>query len=110
MERIAVSEAREQISEILNRVAYCGERVVLHRRGKEIAALVPMSDLRALLQAAGDTAGAIGDGAADSEAEGVPGAPAGDGSGDPFEDAADAIPSGRLVDDSDASPWIPRAL
>lgn len=46
--RVAVREARIHLAEILNRVAYRGERIVLHRRGKEAAALVPVEDLRLL--------------------------------------------------------------
>jgi len=42
--RVKVSTAREELSEMLNRVSYTGERVVLHRRGKDVAALVSMED------------------------------------------------------------------
>ena len=45
MTRIRASEARRDFSEILNRVAYKGERIVLHRRGKDAAALIPVEDL-----------------------------------------------------------------
>ena len=45
MSRISVSEAREDLSETLNRVAYGRERVVLHRHGKDVAAVVSMEDL-----------------------------------------------------------------
>lgn len=48
MKRVAASEAREDFAETLNRVAYQGERVVLHRRGRNVAALVPVEDLEAL--------------------------------------------------------------
>jgi prevent-host-death family protein len=48
MDRINASQAREEFAELLNRVAYAGERVVLHRRGKNVAALVSMEDLEAL--------------------------------------------------------------
>ena len=41
---IRVSEAREELSELVNRVAYGHERIVLVRHGKEVAALVPASD------------------------------------------------------------------
>jgi prevent-host-death family protein len=44
--RVAVREARISLAELLNRVAYQGERIVLHRRGKDAAALVPVEDLR----------------------------------------------------------------
>lgn len=46
--RMAVSEAREDFSETINRVAYGGERIVIGRRGKDVAAVVPVADLRLL--------------------------------------------------------------
>jgi prevent-host-death family protein len=46
--KLAVSEARKDLSETLNRVRYEGSRVVLHRRGKNIAAIVPVEDLELL--------------------------------------------------------------
>ena len=45
MSRLSVSEAREDLSETLNRVAYGQERIVLHRHGKDVAAVVSMKDL-----------------------------------------------------------------
>jgi prevent-host-death family protein len=51
--RINASEVREDFAEILNRVAYRGERIVVHRRGKDVVALVPVGDM-ALLQALED--------------------------------------------------------
>ena len=45
MERLSVLEAREDFAETLNRVAYQGARVILHRRGKDVCAIVPLSDL-----------------------------------------------------------------
>ena len=48
MARIAASKVREDFSDTLNRVAYGHERVVLHRRGKEVAAVVPIEDLKLL--------------------------------------------------------------
>lgn len=53
MTRINASEVREDFAEILNRVAYRGERIVVHRRGKDVVALVPVDDV-ALLQALED--------------------------------------------------------
>ena len=41
-------EAREQFSDVVNRAAYGKERVLLTRRGKELAAVVPIEDLRRL--------------------------------------------------------------
>jgi prevent-host-death family protein len=40
--------ARDEFAETLNRVAYRGERIVLERRGKGVAALVPVEDLELL--------------------------------------------------------------
>ncbi len=48
MRRIAISEARPDLTEILIRVAHGKERVIVLRRGKELAALVPLEDLRRL--------------------------------------------------------------
>ena len=48
MNRVAVGAARQDLAETLNRVAYKGERVVLHRRGRDVAAVVPLEDLRRL--------------------------------------------------------------
>ena len=39
------AKAREQFSSTLDRVAKHGERVVLERKGKRVAALVPLEDL-----------------------------------------------------------------
>ena len=48
MARLPASEARESFSEVVNQVAFGGERVVLQRHGKDVAAIVPVSDLRFL--------------------------------------------------------------
>ena len=45
MARLAVSKACEDFSATLSRVAEKGERIVLHRDGKNIAALIPVEDL-----------------------------------------------------------------
>lgn len=45
-----ISEARESFSSTVNRVAYGGERVVLTRHGKRVAAVVPIEDLDLLEQ------------------------------------------------------------
>ena len=54
MVRIAASEAREDFAETINQVVYRGERIVLHRRGKNLAAIVPIADLE-LLEALEDS-------------------------------------------------------
>ena len=48
MMRISASKAREDLSEVLNRVAYSGERVRLHRRGKDVAVLISVEDFSLL--------------------------------------------------------------
>ena len=45
---VPATELREHGSEIVNRVAYGGEELVLTRRGKPIAALVSLAALEAL--------------------------------------------------------------
>lgn len=46
--RMSIVDFRNQLAEPINRVAYQGERLVLERRGKGIAALVSMEDLALL--------------------------------------------------------------
>jgi len=48
MEDLSISEARDSLAEIVNRVAYRGERVILRRHGKPVAALVSATDLERL--------------------------------------------------------------
>jgi prevent-host-death family protein len=48
MTRLHTSKAREDFSDTINRVAYSGERIVLERRGKAVAAIVPIADLEFL--------------------------------------------------------------
>jgi len=42
---VSTSKARVDFAEMLNQVAYRGERVVLYRHGKPIAAIIPIDDL-----------------------------------------------------------------
>ena len=53
MSKVKVIDARKDLADILNRAAYGKERVVLTRRGKDVAAIVPMDDL-AILEAIED--------------------------------------------------------
>ncbi|HXM40289.1 MAG TPA: type II toxin-antitoxin system prevent-host-death family antitoxin [Bryobacteraceae bacterium] len=48
MTRLNVSKAREEFPEIVNRAAYGKERTILSRRGKDLAAVIPIDDLRLL--------------------------------------------------------------
>jgi prevent-host-death family protein len=64
---VGSSEARGQLPEVLNRAAYRGDRFVIERHGKAVAAVVPLADLdhleeledaadlEALREARGDT-------------------------------------------------------
>ncbi|MFH1605175.1 MAG: type II toxin-antitoxin system Phd/YefM family antitoxin, partial [Pseudomonadota bacterium] len=48
MYKLKISEARKDLAEIVNKVAYQGARIVLHRRGKDVAVIMPISDLQTL--------------------------------------------------------------
>jgi prevent-host-death family protein len=43
---ISTAEAKETFIDLVNQVAHNKERIILTRRGKEIAAIVPMEDLQ----------------------------------------------------------------
>ncbi len=45
MSDISTAEARKNLADLVNRVAYGKERVVLTRHGKKLCALVPIEDL-----------------------------------------------------------------
>jgi prevent-host-death family protein len=45
MTRVSATKLRDELSEYVNLVRYQGERVVLERRGRGVAALVSMEDL-----------------------------------------------------------------
>ena len=45
MKRLTASKVRETFSDTLNRVSYGKERIILQRRNKDIAALVPIEDI-----------------------------------------------------------------
>lgn len=53
---IPVTQARAELAELVNRVVYAGERVVLTRHGRPVAAIVSAADLDQL----SDTATAQG--------------------------------------------------
>ena len=55
MPAVSTVEARNEFSTVLNRAAFGKERVILARRGKAIAAIVPMDDVK-LLRALEDRA------------------------------------------------------
>jgi len=53
LHRLAATTARARFAELLNQVAYHHDRVVLHRHGRNVAALISVDDLK-LLQALED--------------------------------------------------------
>lgn len=44
------AEAKEQFTDLVNRVAHNKERIILTRRGKDIAAIIPLEDLALLTE------------------------------------------------------------
>lgn len=73
MTRLEATKARADFSDTLNRVAFGGERIVLFRRGKSLAALVPVADLRLLERLAKSAEDRMDNEAADAAlAEGEP--------------------------------------
>lgn len=48
MLEIGVAEIRSNLADVINRVAYGGERIILQRRGKQVLAVVSMEDLELL--------------------------------------------------------------
>jgi prevent-host-death family protein len=46
--KLTASVARQTFSDILNRAAYRGERVIVHRGKKPVAAVVPIEDVELL--------------------------------------------------------------
>jgi prevent-host-death family protein len=55
MMRLNVVELRRALGDVLNRAEYQGERIIIHRRGKNAAALIPIEDLRLLERLIDDT-------------------------------------------------------
>jgi antitoxin Phd len=48
MARLTASELREDLANVINKVAYTGEKIVVQRNGKDMAALVSIEDLELL--------------------------------------------------------------
>ncbi|HUG70574.1 MAG TPA: type II toxin-antitoxin system Phd/YefM family antitoxin [Pirellulaceae bacterium] len=47
---MSIVELRDNLADTLNRIAYAGERIILERHGKPVAALVSMDDIRLIEQ------------------------------------------------------------
>jgi len=45
MTSVTMAEARDDLAELVNRATYGGERVILTRRGKPLAAIISAEDL-----------------------------------------------------------------
>jgi len=48
MIRVSTSDLRKNTADVLNKVAYGGERVALQRRGKDVAVIVSVEDYELL--------------------------------------------------------------
>ena len=48
MKRLNVAELKNSLADVLNRAERQGERTLIHRRGKDAAAIIPIEDLRLL--------------------------------------------------------------
>ena len=48
LDKLTASKARQNFSDILSRAEYRGERVIVHRGKKAVAAVVPMEDVELL--------------------------------------------------------------
>jgi prevent-host-death family protein len=48
MMRLSVVELRQSLAEMLNRAEYQGERIIIHRRGKDYATIISVEHLKML--------------------------------------------------------------
>lgn len=48
MTRIGISDARDNLSEVVDRVRYMHDRVVLTKRGRDVGAIIFIEDLKLL--------------------------------------------------------------
>ena len=59
MKEINIAKARDSFSDIVAKVSYSGERYVLKRRNKAVAAIVPLHDLEKIEAADGEIEGSL---------------------------------------------------
>jgi prevent-host-death family protein len=45
MKRLSVVELKNSLGEVLNKAEYQGEMIIVQRRGKDSAAIIPIEDL-----------------------------------------------------------------
>ena len=50
MKKLTITQARDALGDTVNRVSYGHERILIERRGRNMAALVPVEDLELLEQ------------------------------------------------------------
>jgi antitoxin Phd len=72
MKRLNASVAREEFSELLNQVSYLGKRIIVHRRGKDVAALVSLEDLQLIQEIEDKLDNAAADAALEEPGESIP--------------------------------------
>ena len=48
MIRMKATTVRREFSDMLNRVSYKGERIIMERHGKDVACIIPLEDLKLL--------------------------------------------------------------
>lgn len=48
MTRISASELRKDAADLLNRVAYSDDRIIVHRREKDVAVIISLEDYQLL--------------------------------------------------------------
>jgi prevent-host-death family protein len=48
MTTITVTQARENLADLLNKAHYAGERIIVEKRGKKLAAIISIHDLELL--------------------------------------------------------------
>lgn len=75
---VTIEEVRNGLGEMAGRAAFAGERYVITRHGKQIAALVPITDLERLRERSAKPASAEANDAADGSVEQSPTSPAAD--------------------------------
>ncbi len=60
MIKMTTVEARENFSDLINKAAYGNQRVILTRRGKALAVVIPLNDLDSLSTQADESTSAQG--------------------------------------------------
>ena len=59
MKEINIAKAKDTFSEIVAKVSYSGERYLIKRRNKAVAAIVPLHDLEKIQVADGEIRGSL---------------------------------------------------